>query len=74
MKVQNDINTYKISWLNYCEGGRIRSFYEPESKTEFVNLVRSFQKTNTRFFVVGHTSNIYFTPTFSCDVCIKHGD
>lgn len=70
MIVQKEINTYKVSWLNHCEGGKIREFYVPETKDELIDLIRSFQVRKVSYIVVGHTSNIYFSPNFSCDICI----
>lgn len=71
MIVKHDIPVYNICWLNYAEGGKIGTFYEPESKQELEELCRGLYKEGLEFDLIGHTSNIYFLPSYSVDVMVS---
>lgn len=67
MEIKNnqDINT--ISWLSTTSGGIILSFYEPESVLELKELCASFYAQGLDFDLIGHTSNILYTPGYVCE-------
>lgn len=62
---KNNIHVYDVSWLNHCDGGIINNFFEPESLQELKELCMSFNVNHEDFDLIGHTSNIYFLPSFS---------
>lgn len=62
-------HNYPIShfcWLsssyNDQQQGLVKDFYEPESLAELTELCRQLYKEDNEFLVIGHTSNLYFTP------------
>lgn len=71
MIIKSNIRIYDICWLNYVEGGKIGTFYEPETKEELIELCRSLYKKKTSFDLIGHTSNIYFMPDYSVDIMVS---
>ena len=71
MIVKYNIPVYKISWLNYAEGGFIGTYYEPENLEELVNLVKDLNCAEKFFDIVGHTSNIYFLPNYNTEILIS---
>lgn len=75
MEVKKNIPIASISWLSSSyktvRGGVISEFYEPENRDELVSLSRELYLDNRRFDVIGHTSNIYFTPEYSTDVVVS---
>lgn len=71
MKVRNNIPVYKISWLRYADGGTIGTYYEPENREELLNLCKHLYKEGKEFEIVGHTSNIYFLPSYSVDILVS---
>lgn len=71
MKKKNNIPIYSICWLNHANGGNIGTFYEPETKEELIDLCRSLYKERKNFDLIGHTSNIYFLPTYSVDIMVS---
>lgn len=74
MKHFSNIFVQKISWLNIKEldqGGVISDLYYPESIDELVEIVLQCQKYRRKFYVLGHTSNCYFLPSFSPDAVIS---
>ena len=71
MKVRNNIPVYKISWLRYADGGTIGTYYEPENREELLNLCKHLYKEGKTFDIIGHTSNIYFLPSYSVDILVS---
>lgn len=71
MKIRNNIPLYSICWLNHAQGGMIGKYYEPESREELEKLCRSLYKQRKMFDLIGHTSNIYFLPSYSCDIMVS---
>lgn len=71
MIIKKQIPIYQISWLNYADGGKVAKYYEPESKDELVELCRSLYAEGKAFDVIGHTSNIYFLPSYNVDVMVS---
>jgi len=68
---KTNIPIYQISWLNYAEGGMIGTFYEPENKDELVEVCRKLYANDKAFDIIGHTSNIYFLPSYNVDVMVS---
>ena len=68
---KEQIPIYQISWLNYAEGGMIGTFYEPENKDELVEICRKLYANDKAFDIIGHTSNIYFLPSYNVDVMVS---
>lgn len=71
MIVRKNVPIYKISWLNFCHGGIISTFYEPETKEELVDLCRMLYGKNISFDIIGHTSNIYYLPNYNVEVMVS---
>ncbi len=71
MIIRNNVPIYDICWLNHAKGGIIGAYYEPENKEELVKLCRSLYNERKNFDVIGHTSNIYFLPSYSVDIMIS---
>lgn len=71
MIINNNIPIYDICWLNHANGGIIKTFYEPETKTELINLCRSLYIEGKQFDLIGYTSNIYFLPDYSVDIMVS---
>lgn len=71
MIVKNDIPIYSVSWLNHTKGGKIGTFYEPETKDELIDICRSLFRERKQFDLIGHTSNIYFLPNYSVDIMVS---
>lgn len=71
MIINNKVPVKDISWLNYFEGGLIETLYEPENKEELVELCSSLYKSGTHFDIIGHTSNIYFLPSYSIGTMVS---
>lgn len=71
MITKHNTPVYQISWLNYAESGTIGTFYEPESLEELTELCRSLYGEGKEFLVIGHTSNIYFLPSYSVDIVVS---
>jgi UDP-N-acetylmuramate dehydrogenase len=46
-------------------------FYEPESKEELTSLCRDLYKRKEDFLIIGHTSNIYFTPDYHANIIVS---
>lgn len=68
---KDNIPIYQISWLNYADGGIVATYYEPENKNEFVSICRSLYTEGKEFDIIGHTSNIYFLPSYNADVIVS---
>lgn len=71
MIIKQNIPVYSICWLNHAEGGMIGTYYEPETKEELIDICRSLYKENKSFDLIGHTSNIYFLPSYSVDIMVS---
>ena len=71
MIVRNNIHIYDICWLNHAEGGMIGIFYEPETKEELAEVCCSLYKDGKSFDIIGHTSNIYFLPSYNVDIMVS---
>lgn len=71
MNIRHDIPVYKICWLNHAQGGMIDTYYEPESKQELTELCSSLYGEGKSFDVIGHTSNIYFLPTYHAEAVVS---
>lgn len=71
MIIKHNVRIYDICWLNHAQGGMIGTFYEPETKEELIDLCRSLYKEKKQFDLIGHTSNIYFLPSYSVDIMVS---
>lgn len=71
MIIKEQICIGQISWLKYSQCGKIGVLYEPENKDELVELCRSLYAEGKAFDVIGHTSNIYFHPSYNVDVMVS---
>lgn len=71
MVVRENISVYDICWLSYAKGGNVDMFYEPESKEELTSLCRDLYKRKEDFLIIGHTSNIYFTPDYHANIIVS---
>lgn len=71
MIIRNNISFDSISWLKHYNGGNIGTFYEPESKEELASVCRDLYKSNQDFLIIGHTSNIYFTPGYHTKIVVS---
>lgn len=71
MIVRHNIPIYDICWLNHAKGGMIGTFYEPESRVELLDLCRILYLEGKRFDIIGHTSNIYFLPSYSVEIMVS---
>lgn len=71
MIYRENVPIYNICWLNYCNGGTIKNFYEPENTNELIDICSSLYKRNIKFDLIGHTSNIYFTPNYNSQYMIS---
>lgn len=67
MIIRNNIPINSISWLKHYNGGSIGTFYEPENVEELVKLCKELYRGRQTFDVIGHTSNILFTPSYNCE-------
>ena len=69
MVVQENIKSSLVSWFpsTYPKngGGVISNLYYPESKAEFIELCQRLYKEKKEFRIIGLTSNIYISPSFS---------
>lgn len=72
MRKKTNVNINAISWLSkiYKSEGKciIDNYYEPESVEELIALCSFLYKDKEAFDIVGHTSNLYFSPEYT----IKH--
>ena len=71
MIIKHNVRIYDICWLNHAQGGVIGTFYEPETKEELIKLCSSLYKEGKQFDLIGHTSNIYFLPSYSVDIMVS---
>lgn len=71
MITRHNVPVYSICWLNHCKGGLIGTFYEPETKEELAEICRYLYKEEKCFDLIGHTSNIYFLPSYSVDYMVS---
>jgi len=72
MEIKNNIEVYNISWLNHVENsGKIDNLYIPENRKELLEICRELFTNNIKFELIGHTSNIYFLPEFSCKYMVS---
>ena len=72
MAIKYNIPIYDVSWLNHSNGGgKIGTFYEPETKEELIEFCHSLYKAGKQFDLIGHTSNIYFLPDYSVDIMVS---
>lgn len=71
MIIKHNVRIYDICWLNHAQGGMIGTFYEPETKEELIDICRSLYKDGKQFDLIGHTSNIYFLPSYSVDIMVS---
>lgn len=71
MITKKDYPISQISWLSYEHCGKISTFYEPESKEELLNLCKELYSQKANFEIIGHTSNIYFLPSFNADIIMS---
>ena len=71
MLIRENISVYDICWLSYAKGGIVKKFYEPENKEELATLCRKLYKNNEEFLIIGHTSNIYFTPNYHTNIIVS---
>jgi UDP-N-acetylenolpyruvoylglucosamine reductase len=71
MVIKHNVQIYDICWLNHARGGLIGTFYEPETKKELIEICRSLYKEKKTFDLIGHTSNIYFLPSYSVGVMVS---
>lgn len=67
---EKNIEINKISWLSTSWGG-VNNAYFPESVEELKSLCNSLYSKNNKFYVVGHTSNIYFAPDCTIDKIVS---
>ena len=68
MIVKNNHPISKISWLTTLYGdGVAKTFYEPESISELIDVCCDFYSQRIKFDLIGHTSNTLFTPDYVCD-------
>lgn len=71
MIIKHNVRIYDICWLNHAQGGMIGTFYEPETKEELIELCSSLYKEKQSFDLIGHTSNMYFLPSYSVDIMVS---
>lgn len=71
MIIKHNVAVYDICWLNHAKGGIIKTFYEPESKEELIEVCRRLYKDGKKFDLIGHTSNIYFLPNYNVDIMVS---
>lgn len=71
MITKKSIPISQVSWLAYSQSGTIDTFYEPESKEELLELCQELYKQRADFEVIGHTTNIYFLPTYNADIIVS---
>lgn len=53
-----------IAWVAPDDAGVVDTFYEPESIDELTELCRLFYRQKLPFDLIGHTSNILYTPGY----------
>jgi len=72
MEIKNNIDVYNISWLNHVENsGKIETLYIPQNRLELLDICKEFFANHIKFELIGHTSNIYFLPEFSCKYMVS---
>ncbi len=59
-----EISTFKI-------GGVIRYFFQPESKSELINLIRILDDHHIHFHLIGRASNILFADEMKTEIIIS---
>lgn len=71
MLTKDNVPIYSICWLNHCDGGVIKTLYEPESKDELLDICRTLYRNNKKFDVIGYTSNIYYLPSYNVETMVS---
>lgn len=73
MKVEYNKALSKISWLStsYSGKGLIKKIYYPEDNEELVDIIAALNKSGEDYLIIGHTSNMYFSPDFVCEIMIS---
>lgn len=71
MQTRFNVPIYSICWLNHCDGGVIKTLYEPESKDELLDICRTLYRNNKKFDVIGYTSNIYYLPSYNVETMVS---
>ena len=73
MKVDSNIPINKVSWLStiYKDSGLIRNLYTPETIEELIEISNQLLSESKTFDIIGHTSNIYFSPDYQVENMIS---
>lgn len=71
MIIRYNVPIYSICWLNHARGGIIGTYYEPENKDELIRLCQKLYAEEKLFDIIGHTSNIYYLPSYSVDIMVS---
>lgn len=71
MIIRHNVPIYKISWLRFANGGAIGTYYEPENIQELKEICTTLYQKGKNFDLIGHTSNIYFLPSYSVDILVS---
>lgn len=75
MKHFSNIKTSSFSWLGssykHIDCSLVSEFYEPETIEELKNICIELNNIGRDYLVIGHTSNLYFTPSCLLDVVVS---
>lgn len=62
MKIINNMSISLISSILQSGGGKIGTFYEPETIDELVDVIKRLRAANKQFDIIGHCTNTYYLP------------
>lgn len=72
---KQNIKTSSFSWLSSSyksiDSSMVSNFYEPDTIDELKSICVELNTQKKKFLVIGHTSNLYFTPTCTIDTVVS---
>lgn len=72
---KQNIKTSSFSWLSSSyksiDSSIVSNFYEPDTIDELINVCDELNTQKIKFLVIGHTSNLYFTPSCKIDPVVS---
>ena len=66
---ERDVELKKRTWIH--RGGVAKLWITPSSGDELQEVCAKLYKEHTPFFIIGHTSNIYFSNDYNTDIIIS---
>lgn len=69
MIILREISIGEISWLK--SGGLAKQYIQPQTVDELISVVKQFKRDKINYDLIGHTSNIYFLPSYNSDAIVS---